>query len=385
MKVLHVTSLLDPVAGGSVVAVTGLAAAQHAAGLDVTIVSTQHRGADTQLVDQMRALRMDVRTIAPARGPLWTHPDIDPVLETLIGGTDVVHMHRVWEQIQHRAARIAHNRGVPYLMSPHGMLDPWCLAQKRIKKRLYLAWRLQRNIDRATAVHCTTTVEQQLIRPLTRRTESFVETLGVDLDEFEQLPPAGSFRKTQPAIGDRPIVLFLSRVDPKKGLDLLVPAFAQSNLGRAVLVIAGPDDGGYKKTVQDLIAHHRVQDRVFFTGMLHGAERISALAEAELMVLPSYQENFGIVVIESLAAGTPVIISDQVNLHGDIAPARVGAVVPTRVDAVAETMQRWMNDHAARGAAAQRARPFAFEHYGWTTIGERWIDHYGRYVPRAPS
>ncbi len=153
------------------------------------------------------------------------------------------------------------------------------------------------------------------------------------------------------------MLLFLSRIHYKKGLDLLIPAIAKLKHQDATLVIVGPDDAGYGQEMQRLAAEKNVQDRVIFAGTLYGGERLPALVDAELFVLPSYQENFGIAVVEALAAGTPVVISDQVNIHREISAAGVGGVVPTQIDALAAELDRWLGDEALRRAAAERALP----------------------------
>jgi glycosyltransferase involved in cell wall biosynthesis len=266
---------------------------------------------------------------------------------------------------------------VPYLVTPHGMLDPWSLSQSRWKKRLYLAWRLRSNLRHARAIHFTTRTESDLVAPLRLGPPGFVETLGVDLAEFEQLPSKGAFRQRY-SLGDRPLVLFLGRVHPKKGLDLLIPAFDAARLDDAVLVIAGPDADGYRARVEADIAARLLQGRVVFTGMLRGRDRVEALADADLFVLPSYQENFGIAVVEALAAGTPVLISDQVNIWQDIIEGSVGAVVRTDVNPLAAELRRWMTDATLRREAADRARPFVWQRYDWRQIATRWTGHYAR-------
>src|SRR5687768_2010235 len=110
--------------------------------------------------------------------------------------------------------------------------------------------------------------------------------------------------------------------------------------------------------------------------MIEGAEKLAALHDADLLAAPSYHENFGLAVIEALACGTPVVISDQVNLHPDIAAAGVGGVVPLDVDALACELDRWIGDQPMRRAAGERARDFARDRYDWDTIAGRWVGHY---------
>jgi glycosyltransferase involved in cell wall biosynthesis len=205
---------------------------------------------------------------------------------------------------------------------------------------------------------------------------AFVEALGVDLSEFATLPPAGTFRRQHPQIAGRRIVLFLGRVHPGKGLELLVPAFAQAAPDDAVLVIVGPDSENFRAVVEADVAAHGLRDRVIFTGMLRGAERIAALRDAELFIMPSFHENFGLAVIEALAAEVPVIVSNEVNVHAEISAAGVGGVVPTQVKPLAAEIARWMNDAELRRQASQRAIPFVREHYDWNKIAAGWVDHY---------
>ncbi len=176
------------------------------------------------------------------------------------------------------------------------------------------------------------------------------------------------------------MVLFLSRVHPKKGVDLLIRAFARADLSDAVLVIAGPGEQGYLDELGDLVKRHHLNSRVLFVGMLHGRHRIEALVDADLFVLPSYQENFGIAVVEALASGTPVLISDQVNIHQEIVGAGVGGSVPLDVSAFGDALGEWMRDANLRQSAQALTKPFVAEHYDWRGIARQWESIYRRYI-----
>jgi glycosyltransferase involved in cell wall biosynthesis len=211
---------------------------------------------------------------------------------------------------------------------------------------------------------------------LTQRPATVVAPLGLDAREFDELPDKGRFRERYPQIGGRPIVLFLGRVHYGKGLELLAPAVARMRHSDAVLVIAGPDAGGYSGTINALVP--QAAERLIYTGMLGGRDKLAALVDADLLALPSYHENFGLVVIEALAAGTPVVVSDQVNLHPEITAAGVGGVVPLDVDALARELDRWLDDDAMRHAAGAKGRAFVRERYDWDAIARHWIGHYER-------
>jgi glycosyltransferase involved in cell wall biosynthesis len=381
MKVLHVLSSIDPRSGGPVEALRGLACAQAAAGLTVEVVATWTRGANVDLAEQLRQRGVRVDLIGPCWRPLGWHPRLSTIVSEAVGRANIVHIHGLWEEIQHRAARSAWRAGKPYLIRPCGMLDPWSLAQGRLKKALYLRLRLRTDLDRAAALHFTSQPECDLARPLGLRAPAVIEPNGVTLDEYVELPSRGTFRVRHGLDPGRPVVLFLSRLHAKKGLDLLLPAFAQARPRDALLVLAGPDADGYRASLETEVKRLGLSERVLFTGMLQGAEKRAAFVDADLFVLPSYQENFGIAVVEALAAGTPVLISDQVNIHDDVRRAGVGGVVPTAIDPLAAELTRWLTDPDLHAAAAARARPFVRERYDWDRIARRWLDHYQHLAP----
>lgn len=382
MRILHISTGLDPRTGGPGVALIGLSMAQVRAGLDVSILVAWSQGSDSSSMHRLQEAGIRIIRVGPVTGRLQRHPDMPRLMAEAVANADVIHIHALWSEVQHQAAVTAQRMGKPYVITPHGMLDPWSLKQSWLQKRLYLIWRLRKNLNHAATIHYTCQRECDLVKVLNLRAPSLVETLGLDLSEFDSLPPQGAFRAKFPQIGDRPIILFLSRLHYKKGLDLLVPAFAKARLRDAVLVIAGPDSDGYQAKISAMAEAHGVAGRVVFTGMLRGPERLAAYVDAELFVLPSYQENFGIVVIESIACGTPVIISDQVNIYQEILQGQVGCVVQTQVEQLTHELKRWHEDSRLREAAKIRCRPFIQQGYDWYVIAKRWVDHYARIASR---
>lgn len=383
LRVLHVISGIDPQNGGPTRALLGLTAAQAKQGVDVRVVATYRYQTGLTHVPTFEQQGVPVTMIGPAWGPASWHPAIRRVLRLLIGEADVVHIHALFEEIQHQAARIARQQGKPYIFRPCGGLDPWALARGRLKKRLYLAWRLRRHLNQATAIHYTTAAERDAAAPLGLQAPVIVEPNGIDLAEFDPLPERGQFRARFPQLGDRPMVLFLGRIDPKKGLDILIPAFARARIDRAMLVLAGPDSYGYQQQMQALAQQQGVADRILFPGMLHGRQRIEALVDADLFVMSSYVENFGISVIEAMAAGRPVLLSDQVNLSKDI-PSEVGQVVPAGdTTALADALATWMAHPVRQNAAGAMGRQIAMDRFNWASIARRWVAHYEGYQAYA--
>jgi glycosyltransferase involved in cell wall biosynthesis len=378
-KVLHVISGIDPRGGGPAEALRGLASAQASAGLNVRVLATFSRGNDVGFARVLEARGVAVRLVGPTRGPLARHPDLTAAVGEAVAAADIVHVHALWEEIQHRAARDCRLSGKPYLIRPCGMLDPWSLRQSRLKKALYLFWRLRRHLNAATALHFTSNAERDGTARLRLRAPAIVEPNGIDVNEYAHLPPRGTFRPRWGVPPERPMLLFLSRLHPKKGLDLLLPAFAPL-AEAATLVVAGPGEDDYRGRLEAEAARHGIAGSVVFTGMLLGSDKLAAFADADLFVLPSYQENFGIAVAEAMAAGLPVVISDQVNIHAEVTAAGAGGVVPTETAALSAELSRWVHDAALRRSAGLRAREFAFGRYDWAAIADRWIGHYLRLV-----
>ena len=378
-KVLHVISGIDPRGGGPAEALRGLALAQAAAGLNVHVLATFAAGDDLGFAAIMQARGITVRLIGPCHGRFARHPDLTPITAQAVATADIVHIHALWEEVQHQAARAARLSGKPYLIRPCGMLDPWSLRQRRLAKTLYLAWRLRGNLNGAAALHFTSEGERQGTTRLRLRSSGIVEPNGIDVPEFERRCERGVFRHSRGIAADRPVLLFLGRLHPKKGFDLLLPAFARLE-GTPLLVLAGPGDESYRRFLEAEAARLKITDRVLFAGMLLGEDKRAAFADADLFVLPSYQENFGIAVAEAMAAGLPVVVSDQVNICDEVVRAGAGAVVPTNVDALSAELARWLNDVKLRARAGAIARQFAHRRYNWVEIASRWTEHYDRLI-----
>lgn len=389
MRILHVISGIDPANGGPTNALLGLTAAQARLGMNVTVVATWQQTAGRDNAQAFRDQGVSVRMIGPASGALSRHPQIASVLREQVGSADIVHIHALWEEIQHRAARLAQELGKPYLIRPCGGFQPWAMRQGWLKKRLYLAIRLRRNLNCAAAIHCTSGAERDAVMAMTLRPPAIVEPNGVDLRAFSAATRQQGraflselLAKQGISLGERKVVIFLGRLHPSKGLDVLVPAFidaARRGARDAILVIAGPEqDRGTAELVRRAAGEAGLADRIVMTGMLSRPQSALALAGADLFALTSYTENFGISVIEALAAACPVIISDQVEVQETIRGAGIGEVIRLDRAATAEALLRWLGDDALRRAAGDKARDFAAKHFDWNQIATRWGEHYAR-------
>jgi glycosyltransferase involved in cell wall biosynthesis len=256
------------------------------------------------------------------------------------------------------------------------MLTPWSLAQGALKKRLYMLWRMRADLNHAQAIHYTSRIEAEGGRALGLKPKSLLVPLGVDLNEFQPLPPRGSFRARYPQLKDHPVVMYLGRLYNHKGLELLIPALARMSVRDAMLAIVGPDQDGFEAKLRGLVSEHGLNDRVVFTGLVRGRERIEALVDADVFALPSFHENFGVAAIEALAAGCPVIVSDQVGVADQIADDSVASIVPTQVEPLATELDRWLKNPDLREQAKRRAPALVRERFDWDEIAARWMGHY---------
>jgi glycosyltransferase involved in cell wall biosynthesis len=386
MKILHVIANLAPRYGGPSKACREMARAVAQLGHEVSIYTTNQDGSGELEVPVDRPVWRDgveVRyfPIQPPR--FWgTSLPLARALSQKIPAADLVHIHSLYLFHNLVAGHYCRRYGVPYLIRPHGTLDPFIHRRHRWRKRLMEQAFEHRNIRGAAALHFTTAEEAALAAPFTFATPGLVVPLGLDPDEFAALPEPGSFRRRHPEIGDQPIILFFGRINFKKGLDILARAFgAVARQRREVhLVIAGPDDDGWGARARTWLEEAGVLGRTTFTGMLLGPDKLAVFEDAAMFVLPSYSENFGLAVIEAMAAGLPVIISDRVNIWREVAAAEAGRVIPCDATALANQILDLLAHPEAAAQMGRQGRALVAERFQWPRIGRSLAEAYGRII-----
>lgn len=383
MRVLHVVPQLSARIGGPAVSVVESSLALRALGIETAIISTDMTAAISSKA-QGRAMMRDLpagaetldvrlyRAMAPRR---WAFaPSMWRALDAAVPQFDVVHIHMLFTFPQMAAYLAARRHGVPYVVSPCGALDPHLRSRSRaIKAITDAAW--QRSmLDNAAALHFKTEEEAALVAPLGYRAPAVVAPNGIDWASFRALPDAATaaFRR-QHALGDAPVVLHLGRLSHKKGLDVLIDAFARVRLTlrpahpEAMLVLAGPDDEGLTKALRAQASRLGVRDAVKFTGMLDGDAKRAALAAATVFALPSHTENFGVAVVEAMAAGLPAVFTPEVNLARAAAAEGAAIVRERSADAFAAEIAALLGDPVHRETVGERAREFA-RRYDWGDV-----------------
>lgn len=375
MRVLHVIGALAPRYGGPSKACPEMAQAVARLGHDVAIYTTNLDGPGVLDLPVGRPLRQGSLSITyfPIQRPrFWdTSWPMGTALRRHVRDFDIVHIHSLYMFHDWIAPMLCRRFGVPYLICPHGSLDPYIYQRHRWRKSLIELAFQKRALRRCSAVHCMSEEEVRLAKPHVAGAPCVVVPLGLSPEEYASLP-RGRLRARHPEVADRKIILFLGRLNFKKGLDLLSKAFGQIRRRRddVQLVIVGPDDD-MRRRVEQWLAEERALDRVTFTGLLLGEDKLGALADADLFVLPSYSENFGIAVIEAMACGVPVVISDKVNIWREVEAGGGGRVVATDVQALAEALHDLLADQSTARRMGGRARRQVEEKFNWHSIGPR--------------
>ena len=262
---------------------------------------------------------------------------------------DVIIIEGIWQYHSFATWRALRGTSIPYFVFTHGMLDPWFKRRyplKHLKKWFYWPWADYRVLRDATAVLFTTEQERLLARQsfCLYKAQELVVGYGTTSPPGDINSQREIFLSRFPHLRDQRILLFLSRIHPKKGVDLLIEAFASvaSIDPRLQLVIAGPDQMGLQAQLQERAALLGISNRITWTGMLSGNLKWGSFRSAELLCLPSHQENFGIVIAEALACGLPVAISESVNIAPEVRAAGAGLVHLDSVSGTSDALLKWL-------------------------------------------
>jgi glycosyltransferase involved in cell wall biosynthesis len=365
MRILHVIADLAQERGGPAEACIHMARGLAERGHEVRVLATDRgmrRGQAPWWAESLGGVRLDI-DLFPLQFPAFfaTSLPLGRAIEAAVRTADVVHLHSLYLFHDAVTGRYCRKFGVPYIVRPHGTLDPYIWRRHRMRKRIVEFLFQDRVLQGAAAIHYTTEEEMRLAALHARNAKGFVVPIGLDFAAFAPRP-SDRFRARWKEVGNRRILLFLGRLHPKKGLDVLAEAFAAMATARddVHLVVAGPDDGAREPT-EAALRRLGVRDRTTFTGMLRGEDKLDAFYAADVFLLPSYSENFGIAVVEAMACGVPVVVSDQVNLWREVVGA--GAAVPCEAPAVATAATKLLDDPAARVEAGRRGAAFARDRY----------------------
>jgi glycosyltransferase involved in cell wall biosynthesis len=376
MKLLHCIRSADPQTGGPIEGVRQFTRILTERGHQVEIVTL-----DAPTAPWLKDLPVRAHGCGPVSSSYGYKSGFIDWLEEKSKSKDAVIGNGIW-QYNSFATRVACRRSdTPYFVFLHGMLDPWFKRTypfKHLKKWLYWPWGEYRVLRDARAVLFTCEEERRLARESfwLYKAREMVLGYGSCFPEGDSVEQIRIFDRKYPDLESRRILLFLGRIHPKKGLDLLLKAFARVAHRDSTLhlVIAGPDQIGWRTQLEKLSIELHIDNRVAWLGMLKGDLKWGAIRSAEAFILPSHQENFGIVVAEAMSCGVPVLISNQVNIWREIQMDRAGFVEPDDLQGTIRLLETWLNlDEIQRQDISRNALHCFKERFEMTSIAERMI------------
>ncbi|MGI4854196.1 MAG: glycosyltransferase [Janthinobacterium lividum] len=326
--------------------------------------------------------RADISTWPLARSAWAKDTAGQQRFQVAVEGSRGLHIHGLWDNSTRVAAAAARRSGLPYVLSAHGMLERWALRNKRVKKAIYAVLVERKNVQKAACLHALTRAEAEDYRRFGAKNPIAIVPNGI---ESSPVSAPEHFLNAFPQAKGKRLVLFLGRLHYKKGVDLLVKAWAEiaGQLPDALLVLAGPDSEGTLAKVTETITRAGVQDQVLITGMLTGPMKWSALAAAECFVLPSYSEGLSVAVLEAMSMGLPLILSHECNLP-QVEEQGAGWLVPTEVQPLAAAILTALLSSSDQHLKMKNsAKSLAAREFSWNTVAARMAGIY-RWVSGGP-
>ncbi|KAF3889667.1 MULTISPECIES: glycosyltransferase [Nostocales] len=388
MKVLHVIPSVAPVRGGPSLAVIEMVTALRDMGIDAEIATTNDNGRD--LLDVSLGECTEYHGV-----PIWFFSRFSPNSHAVrefafshqltawlwqkIHQYDLLHIHAIFSYPSTVTMAIARQKQVPYIVRPLGQLCHWSLQQSARKKQIYLKLIEIANLKGSQALHLTSKQEEQEVSLLSLNTPSFILPHGLSIPPA--IPDARQrLRQELNVLADEPIILFLSRFHPKKGLDYLIPALGKLADRRFTFVMAGNGLPEYEKYVESLLFSHGIRTHTHITGFVEGERKNILMQGADLFALTSHSENFGVAVLEALAVGLPVLVTPGVALAGLVKEERLGYVPELDITAISSLLKRALEHPQEAKSMGEYARKLVLEKYTWRNISNHLIEIYNKII-----
>jgi len=380
MRILHITPTISTEAGGVARSVQDTSKALALEGLDVEILTQNLGYIDLAWKDNPPPnLRLTLCPGVPNRR-LYSS-ELKRLLPERIANCDVVHFHGMWLLLNVRAAKIARELGKPYVCSIRGMLDPWSMKQRGTRKRLFYKLWEKKRLAMAGAIHFTAEDELKKAQewvPAGVRTVVVPNVINLEL--YMELPGREVGRGLFPQVpADGPWVLFLSRIHEKKGLNFLIEAIKKlpERLAKTQLIIAGSGEDAYVASLKAQAEKLGIAGRVHFVGMVGGAKKAALYRTAEVLAIPTSQENFGLVFPEALACETPVMLTEGVDIHREILAAGGGYLIGQDVAGIVGQLVEALDHPEENHRKGEAGRRWVLENLQPSAIAKQWRRIYG--------
>jgi glycosyltransferase involved in cell wall biosynthesis len=314
-------------------------------------------------------------------------PDCILALRNEVKKADVIHSTAIFSFLPDLGAWLAKVYNKPYVISPRGNLSPIALKKGWLKKHFYYNVLVRSILNSANVVHCMTPMDADWVIRLGIRTPVICVPNGVDLSEINRVRSFNSIIERIPRLRDKQIVMFLGRIDKIKGLDLLLKSwsFITTTFPNTALVIVGPDPKGYRSFLESLSIQLKINNSVHFVGEWTGIEKNTLLSSADLFVMPSYTENFGMSIAEALALGVPVLASDRCGIVSYLHPGEDVFVVPCEVEALSIAIRKLLLDKELRMRIGESGQHRAKELFDIKNIARSMLTIYGDTIKHAKA
>lgn len=380
MKVLQVIPTLSGLSGGPAQGIKYLCLGLKSRSVDVAILT-----ADAPLKKQeysfsgvrVYSFASCFRNFLPAK--FSYSPGLSRWLKEHIKEFDLLHIHYLFTYPSTAAAYYARKYAIPYILRPAGMLGPACLKKSAIKKEIYMRLFENLNLKSAAAIHFTSEKERNEASCLRLNNRNILVPNCIDLRDFNGLPALkGEFRKRYPQIGQRKIILFLSRLDPIKGLNLLIPALGilKERHKDFYFVLAGAGEKDYQERLKIDLEAVGLTGSALLAGFLEGEAKYALLADSDIFVLPSYHENFGMAVIEAMVSGLPVAISDQVGIYKLVEEYQAGPTFGLNSHQIALSLEKLLVDKELCLKMGKNGRRLVEENFSSEKIARQMLEEY---------
>jgi glycosyltransferase involved in cell wall biosynthesis len=380
VKILHVIPSIGPLRGGPSFVIRTMSEGLAARGCQVDVATTDDNGRERLRVPLDRPVSENAVRYwyFPRQTRFYTVSwPLSRWLKKNTPAYDLVHIHALFSFGVLAAAWWAHRCGVPYVVRPLGTLNRWGIENRRPwLKQASLRLIEGRILSAAAAVHYTSEEEREEASAVVSGVRPIVIPNPVNF-QFDGGRTKGCLRSRYPALDGKRIILFLSRLDPKKGLDLLLAAFARlrARTPDVALVLGGSGEERFVAQLRRQARELGIEADVLWAGFLEKDDKKAALADADLFALPSYSENFGVAAVEAMAAGLPLVVSDCVAIHREIAAAGAGLVVSCREDSLADALSRLLDDPGLRREMGRRGKTLS-ESFSPARVGEHLLELY---------